>query len=176
VAEHSLHGFNVRAGRNGQGRRRVTQVVQSQSGRDCRVGQTCSFSSASEPPATVSGCRLEFMPAAEHEQASVFASTQGTHWFGQERRERHAAYLVPFGRSADDAPPHIDRIGLHEDAASDEIDTVDPQSDNLAPSQAGVGEEENQGGVLTGFVREYLDLFVAEIVPLLPECCECTAS
>jgi len=65
---------------------------------------------------------------------------------------------------------------LHEDAASDEIDTVDPQSDNLAPSQAGVGEEENQGGVLTGFVREYLDLFVAEIVPLLPECCECTAS
>ncbi|HEY8319830.1 MAG TPA: hypothetical protein VIG76_13485 [Amnibacterium sp.] len=83
-----------------------------------------------------------------------------------ERRDRHAAPLVGLRRSDDHFT--VDQHGVLDDlqSGSPQVDVLHPESAHLAPAEAGVGQDSDEGGVLARGLCQGVHLLVREVAVL----------
>jgi hypothetical protein len=82
---------------------------------------------------------------------------------GQEPGQRDRPRLVRLGRTQDDTAAHIEEGTTDIDPAAVEVDVTDAQGGGLAPTQAGVGQQQDQQTPASSFGGEPEDLTVSEV-------------
>ena len=81
----------------------------------------------------------------------------------QEPGQRDSPGLVRFRGAQDDTAAHVGEGAPDIDAAAVEVDVADPQSSSLAPTQPGIGQQQDQQTPAPGFGRGREDLAVGEV-------------
>lgn len=135
----------------------MSQVVQCHQGEVVVRGDGPS-AGCLEPTATRVGLPQVVVSVAEHEIRPPTPFTRGRQLCQQEAGYRNRARLVRLRRPGMDDPAYVHCVGPHENAATEEIQVLDPKSGGFTPAQTRVRKEAHKGPVLAAFVGKRFDL------------------
>jgi hypothetical protein len=103
------------------------------------------------------------VPAAEHQLVAALALTRPRQVVQQERRQRHAAGLVPLGGAHVDRGADLNGVLRHHHPPPQQVQVAHPQAGGLSPAQAGVGQQQHQRLVGTRCAGQHAHLLMGQV-------------